>query len=78
MLSPDVVFADNRLAAPHMVNASLTLPSAGNNKIWLGSEAIEAPTYQTAEAFVEKLLHRGILDTDQLVARLITSNPSRL
>ena len=75
MLAPDVFFTDTALAAPKMINESLLFSPAGSNKIWLGSEAIEIPTYDTAEAFIEKLMSRRILETDPLVARLVAGNP---
>lgn len=75
MLAPGAYFTESALAAPQMLNESLMLSPAGKNKIWLGSEAVEIPRFDTAEAFIEKLVRIGLLETDELVARLVTGTP---
>lgn len=75
MLAPGAFFTQAELAAPKMLNESLFLPSAGKNKLWMGSDVLEIPTFENAELFVEKMLHGGLLDADELVERLVAGNP---
>jgi hypothetical protein len=51
-----------------LVDGTLTLPEANGARFWLDGEAWEMPAYDTADVFVEKLVHRGLLVRDPVVA----------
>ncbi|MGH7158090.1 MAG: helix-turn-helix domain-containing protein [Candidatus Saccharimonadales bacterium] len=66
---PDTFLSD--FPAPKMLNNGVELPSAGKNKVWLGSEIIEVPTFDNAEEFVGKLRKTGSMKNDKLVGRIL-------
>lgn len=74
MLTLGASFTESELAAPKMRNQSLILAKAGRNKVWLGSKAMEMPTFENAEGFVDKLVDSGLLHTDAMVEKLVTGS----
>lgn len=61
--------------AQKMLNQGLELRKAGKNKIWLGSDAVEVPTFDTAEDFVDKLCQIGAMKNDKLVGSILSGRP---
>jgi hypothetical protein len=48
-----------------------TLPEASSASFWLHGSAWELPTFENADVFVERLVHRGILVRDPMVEAAI-------
>lgn len=75
MLAPGAHFTATALAAPKMVNESIALQPTGKNSVWMGSYALEIPSFDTAESFVDTLAKNGLIQIDELVMRLVDGNP---
>ena len=49
----------------------LTLPNATSRSFWLNGSAWEFPNFENAEAFVDRLVQRGLIMSDRTVERAI-------
>lgn len=55
------------LTARDILNTETMLPEASNNAFWLKGSAWRFPDHDDIEAFVDKLVHNGVLVRDPLV-----------
>lgn len=51
-----------------LVNGAVTLPAASNHSFWLKSAAWEIPSYENADAFVDRLVRGGLLVRESIVS----------
>ena len=63
------------MSARALLNQGVLLAKAAPNKVWIGGQAIEIPTFNTAELFAAKLAKTGLLAKDKLVASVLSGNP---
>lgn len=54
-----------------LVDSSVEIPDATSASFWLKGGWWSLPTYDSAEAFVERLVSQGVLDADPLVADVL-------
>ena len=55
------------LSAAELVDASINLPDAGARSFWLHGSAWQFPSFENAEAFVSRLVRKGLLVRDHVV-----------
>jgi AraC-like DNA-binding protein len=55
------------LPASHLVDGAVNLPDAGSRSFWLHRSAWQFPDFDTADTFVERLVHDGLLVREPLV-----------
>ena len=55
------------LPPSRLVDDGLTLPGASRNSFWLHGAAWEMPSFDTVDAFVERLVREGLLVRDPVV-----------
>lgn len=55
------------LPASGLVDESINLPEAGARSFWLHGSAWEVPNFENAEAFVARLVRKGLLTRDRVV-----------
>jgi hypothetical protein len=58
-----------------MRDQGVALETIGHDRFWLGSDVLEIPTFDTVDAFVQKLLRRGIVEDNRLVASVVSGHP---
>jgi hypothetical protein len=56
----------------------VTLPGAATRSFWLGGSAWEYPTFENADAFVARLVKKGIVARDRLVDALVRGESEAL
>lgn len=71
--TPDAFLPD--LPATKMVNIGRPLPLYGRNAFRFAGATFEIPTFENAEAFVEKMLRLHVLSNDKLVASVLSGQP---
>ena len=54
------------------------LPVASGESFWLDSSVWEIPTFDNADAFVERLVHEGLLVHDPVVGAVVQGEPTPL
>lgn len=54
---------------------AVTLPPAGRRSFWLNGSAMDYPTFENAEVFVNRLVRAGTIATDPLVMRALRGAP---
>ncbi len=54
------------------------LPQAGHDSFWLAGAAWQYPDYETADAFVDRLVRQGLLVREPLVAAALHATPADL
>lgn len=57
----------HHLPASSLVDEDLTLPDASSKSFWLNGSAWQYPSYENADTFVDRLVHRDILGRDPVV-----------
>jgi len=67
-----------RIESRRMVNATLKQPTSDHLTFRLAEASWEWPTYDNAEAFVDKLARRGLVAIDHLVAGTLFGEPAKL
>jgi hypothetical protein len=58
--------------------ANLELPATSDGRFWLEGEAWEAPGFETAEAFVARLVRRGVIARDGAVGAVLQGDAQAL
>lgn len=66
------------LPGERMLDRAFFRPSGGARSFWLDGDTMEIPTFENAEAFVGRLLRRGLLTRDETVSRALDGNPAML
>ena len=61
-----------------LVNGAVTLPDATRGSFWLAGGAWPFPDYDTADAFVARLIREGLLVQDPLVASALAGHATDL
>jgi AraC-like DNA-binding protein len=56
----------------------VTLPGASTRSFWLNGSAWEYPTYENADTFVARLVHKGVIGRDPIVERVIDGGRHRV
>lgn len=70
---PDTFLSE--FPAPKMLNNGLVLRPAGKNKVRLGSDIVEIPSFDNAEEFVNKLCKIGAMKNDSIVSGILDGKP---
>jgi hypothetical protein len=55
------------LPASSLVDEDVNLPDASSNSFWLNGSAWQFPTYENADAFVDRLVYQGLLVRNPVV-----------
>ncbi len=63
------------IPATEMLNEGKFLPMFGKKAFTFGDSVLEIPTFDNAEAFVEKMLQAKLLQSDKLVSRFLDGRP---
>lgn len=63
------------LPPPLLTDTGLNLPVALGNRFWLDGMAWEMPTFENAEALVQRWIKAGVIDHDPLVAAVQQAQP---
>lgn len=71
---PCVLFP--RLPVRDLVDRAVDLPNAGSRSFWLHGASWPFPDYDNADAFVDRLVHEGLLVHDPLVAAASEGHPT--
>ena len=71
-------FMPHLLPSHALDKRDVSLPEAGGKSFWLGGSSWAFPTYDNADTFVKRLIHRGLLVRDQLVEDLMQDTPINL
>jgi hypothetical protein len=58
--------------------ANLELPATNGGRFWMGGEAWETPTFETAETFVAHLARRGVIARDPAVGAALQGDAQAL
>jgi hypothetical protein len=58
-----------------MRDEGVVLPAIGQDRFWLGSDVMEIPSLDNVDGFVGKLLQRGIVEDNRLVASVVSGHP---
>lgn len=58
-----------------MRDEGVVLSAIGRDRFWLGSDVLEIPTFETVDGFVAKLLRNGIVESNGLVASVVSGHP---
>ncbi|HWU17847.1 MAG TPA: helix-turn-helix domain-containing protein [Devosia sp.] len=58
-----------------MRDEGVVLPGIGQDRFWLGSDVMEIPSLDNVDGFVGKLLQRGIVEDNRLVASVVSGHP---
>jgi hypothetical protein len=58
-----------------MRDEGVVLPGVGRDRFWLGTDILEIPTFDTVDRFVDKLLRRGIVEDNNMVASVVSGHP---
>lgn len=58
-----------------MRDQGVVLETVGADRFWLGSDVLEIPTFDTVDAFVEKLVRTSIVEDNRLVASVVSGHP---
>jgi AraC-like DNA-binding protein len=61
-----------------LVDGAINLPQAGSRSFWLHGRAWQFPTFDNADAFVQRLVRAGLLAHDPVVAGAVRGQPTRL
>jgi hypothetical protein len=64
-----------RFPAQPLVNTGMYLPQIDKRNFWLGNSAWEIPTFDNAEALVDKLVDDGLLAADDIVHAVLNDLP---
>lgn len=63
------------MPAEEMRDQGVVLDAIGRDRFSLGSEVFEIPTFETVDSFVHKLLRRGVVEDNRLVASVVSGHP---
>lgn len=65
---------------PSVIRArqDVTLPGAAKRSFWLGGSAWEYPTFENADAFVARLIRKGVVAIDRGVQAVVNGEPMAL
>lgn len=66
------------LPIEHLVDHAIDLPNATAGAFWLNGSALEFPTYENADVFVRRLVHKGLLVHDPIVEAALRGEPTDL
>jgi hypothetical protein len=58
-----------------MRDQGVALETIGRDRFWLGTDVMEIPTFDTVDAFVQRLLRQGIVEANTLVASIVSGHP---
>lgn len=58
-----------------MRDEGVVLPGIGQDRFWLGSDVMEIPSLDNVDGFIGKLLQRGIVEDNRLVASVVSGHP---
>jgi hypothetical protein len=58
-----------------MLDQGVVLEAIGRDRFRIGSDVLEIPTFETVDGFVQKLLRRGIVEDNLLVASVVSGHP---
>ena len=61
-----------------LVGTDLDLPDASSKSFWLNGSAWQFPTYENADAFVERLLSEDLLVCDPIIEPVLRGEPQEL
>lgn len=68
----------SHLPAGNLTDDAVTLPSATNTTFWLGGSSWQFPTYDNADAFIERLARDEILTFEPVVDAALQGQPNYL
>lgn len=63
------------MPAGEFLDSDVHLPDANSQSFWLNGYSWQMPDYDNVEAFVDKLVHEGVLVADNVVDRVIKDQP---
>lgn len=66
------------LPPAELVDGGINLPAAGSRSFWLHGRAWQFPTFDNADAFVQRLVRAGLLVQDRVVDDALRGRPMRL
>lgn len=58
-----------------MRDQGVALPLIGRDRFWLGTDVLEIPTFDNVDGFVDKLLRHSIVESNRLVASVVSGHP---
>jgi hypothetical protein len=61
-----------------LVDSQIDLPESGDRRIWLSSRAWDTPSYENADAFVDRLVKEGLLVRDAEVEAAVHGRDTEL
>jgi AraC-like DNA-binding protein len=70
-------FMPNLLPGSLRDHNDVTLPDASSRSFWLSGSAWEYPDFESAEVFVRRLAHAGMIARDPLIDDIVTHEPRR-
>jgi len=62
----------------NLVDRDLDLPDASSKSFWLDGSAWQFPTYENADAFIEKLVREDLLICDPIIGPALRDEPQEL
>jgi len=63
------------LPANHLVDGDALLPEATSKTFWLNGASWQVPDFENVEAFVDRMVYKGVLLRDPLVPEVLQNHP---
>lgn len=58
-----------------MRDGGVVLDGIGRDRFWLGSDVFEIPSIETVDGFVDRLLRKGVVENNTVVASVVSGHP---
>lgn len=61
-----------------MRDEGVMLEKIGRDRFWIGTDVVEIPNFDNADAFIEGLVRRGIVESNEVVASIVSGRPKAM